>query len=72
MVGHKSDGPQVVFNVCLSHRHDSTHPAFFYQVGYHLYIYVECSTDGPSHISHNGAMLAGWSPIHVLTGLMIA
>ena len=32
---------------------------------------VECSTAGPSHISHYGAMLAGWSPIHVLTGLMI-
>ena len=33
---------------------------------------VECSTAGPSHISHYGAMLAGWSLIHVLTGLMIA
>ena len=33
---------------------------------------VECSTAGPSHISHYGAMMAGWSPIHVLTGLMIA
>ena len=30
------------------------------------------STAGPSHISHYGAMPAGWSPIHVLTGLMIA
>ena len=30
------------------------------------------STAGPSHVSHYGAMLAGWSPIHVLTGLMIA
>ena len=30
------------------------------------------STAGPSHLSHYGAMLAGWSPIHVLTGLMIA
>ena len=33
---------------------------------------VECSTAGPSHVSQCGAMLAGWSPIHVLTGLMIA
>ena len=33
---------------------------------------VECSTAGPSHISHYGAMPVGWSPIHVLTGLMIA
>ena len=33
---------------------------------------VECSTAGHSHISHYGAMLAGWSPIHILTGLMIA
>ena len=30
------------------------------------------STAGPSHKSHYGAMLAGWSPIHVLTRLMIA
>ena len=30
------------------------------------------STAGPSHLSHYAAMLAGWSPIHVLTGLMIA
>ena len=30
------------------------------------------STAGPSHISHYGTMLAGRSPIHVLTGLMIA
>ena len=33
---------------------------------------VECSTAGPSHISHYRAMPAGQSPIHVLTGLMIA
>ena len=33
---------------------------------------MECSTAGPSHISHYGAMLAGQSPIHVLTMLMIA
>ena len=30
------------------------------------------STAGCSHVSHYGAMPAGWSPIHVLTGLMIA
>ena len=30
------------------------------------------STAWPSHVSHYGAMLAGRSPIHVLTGLMIA
>ena len=30
------------------------------------------STAGPSHISHYGEMPAGWSPIYVLTGLMIA
>ena len=30
------------------------------------------STAGPSHVSHYGAMLAGRSPIHVLTRLMIA
>ena len=33
---------------------------------------MECSTAGPSHISHYGAMPAGWSPIHILTRLMIA
>ena len=27
------------------------------------------STAGPSHVSHYGAILAGQSPIHVLTGL---
>ena len=27
---------------------------------------------GPSHISHYGAMPAGWSPIHILTRLVIA
>ena len=30
------------------------------------------STAGPSHVSHYGAMPVGWSPIHVLTRLMIA
>ena len=29
-------------------------------------------TAGPSHVSHYGAMPAEQSPIHVLTGLMIA
>ena len=38
VVGRESDGPQVVFNVCQSHRHDSTHPSLFYQVRYHSYI----------------------------------
>ena len=38
VVGHESDGPQVVFNVHQSHRHDSTHPSLFYRVRYHSYI----------------------------------
>ena len=38
VVGHESDGPQVVFNVHQLHRHDSTHPSLFYRVGYHSYI----------------------------------
>ena len=38
VVGHESDGPQVVFNVHHSHRHDSTHPSLFYRVGSHSYI----------------------------------
>ena len=29
------------------------------------------NTAGPSHVSHYGAMPAGWPPIHVLTGLVI-
>ena len=29
VVGHESDGPQVVFNVHQSHRHHSTHPSLF-------------------------------------------
>ena len=33
---------------------------------------MECSTARPSYVSHYGAMLAGQSPIHVLTRLMIA
>ena len=33
---------------------------------------VECSTAGPSHVSHYRAMPAGQSPIHVLTRLMNA
>ena len=33
---------------------------------------MECSIAEPSHLSHYGAMLAGQSPIHVLTRLMIA
>ena len=45
--------------------------AFFTELGT-THIYVECSTAGPSHVSHYGAMPAGQSPIHVLTGLMIA
>ena len=71
VVGHESDGPQVVFNVHQSHRHDSTHPSLFSELGT-TRIYVECSTAGPSHVSHYGAILAGQSPIHVLTRLVIA
>ena len=33
---------------------------------------VEYSTAGPSQVLHYGAMQAGRSPIHVLTGVMIA
>ena len=58
--------------MCANHIDMIAHPSLFYQVGYHSYIYVECSTVGSSHILHYGAMLAGWSPIHVLTGLMIS
>ena len=45
--------------------------AFFTKLGT-TYIYVQCSTAGPSHVSHSEAVLAGQSPIHVLTRLMIA
>ena len=36
-------------------------PAFFTELGT-TQIYVECSTAGPSHISHYGAMLADAHP----------
>ena len=71
MVGHKSNSPQVVFNVHQSHRLIAHTPVFFTELGT-TRIYVECSTAGPGHISHYGAMLVGQSAIHVLTRLMIA
>ena len=58
--------------MCANHIDMIAHtPAFFMELGT-TRIYVECSTAGPSHVSHYGVMPAGWSPIHVLTGLMIA
>ena len=58
--------------MCANHIDMIAHtPAFFTELGT-THIYVECSTAGPSHVSHYGAMPAGLSPIHVLTGLMIA
>ena len=58
--------------MCTNHIDMTAHtPAFFTELGT-THIYVECSTAGPSYVSHYRAMLAGWSPIHVLTGLMIA
>ena len=49
VVGCESDGPQVVFNVHQSHRHDSTHAHLFTELGTTC-IYVECSIAGHSHI----------------------
>ena len=58
--------------MCTNHIDMIAHtPAYFTKLGT-THIYVECSTAGPSNVSHYGAMPAGWSPIHVLTGLMIA
>ena len=58
--------------MCTNHTDMTAHtPAFFTKLGTTC-IYVECSTAGPSHVSHYGAMLAGQSPIHVLTRLVIA
>ena len=58
--------------MCINHIDMIAHtPAFFTELGT-TRIYVKCSTAGPNHISHYGAMPAGRSPIHVLTGLMIA
>ena len=51
VVGHESDGPQVVFNVHQSHRHDSTDPSLFYLVGYHLYICGVQHSSAQSHIT---------------------
>ena len=59
--------------MCTNHIDMIAHtPAFFFTESGTTHIYVECSTAGPSLVSHYGAMPAGWSPIHVLTGLMIA
>ena len=58
--------------MCTNHIDITAHtPAFFTELGT-TPIYVEWSTAGYSHESHYGAMLAGWSAIPVLTGLMIA
>ena len=58
--------------MCTNHIDVTAHiPAFFTKLAT-THIYAECSTAGPSHISHYGAMLAGWSCIHVLTRVMIA
>ena len=54
VVGHESDGPQVVFNVHQSHRHDSTHPSLFTKSGT-THIYVEYRTAGHGHVSHFGS-----------------
>ena len=58
--------------MCTNHIGMTAHtPAFFTKSGTTLYMWSTAQL-GPSHISHYGAMLAGWSTIHVLTGLMIA
>ena len=73
VVGHESNGPQVVFNVHQSQGHDSTHPSLFYQVGYHSYIYMWSAAQLGIVMHHTfGAMPVGGPPIHVLTGFMIA
>ena len=51
VVEHESDSPQVVFNVHHYHRHDSTHPSLFTELGT-THIYMECITAGYSHVSH--------------------
>ena len=58
--------------MCANHIDMIAHTPAFFTKSDTTHIYVECSTAGPSHIAHYGAMLAGWSPIHVLTGLIIA
>ena len=57
--------------MCMNHIDMITHPSLFTKLGTTC-MYVECSTAGPSHVSLYEAMPAGWSPIHVLTRLMIA
>ena len=58
--------------MCTIHIDMIAHTLAFFTESGTTRIYVECSTAGPSHVSHYGAMPAGRSPIHVLTGLMIA
>ena len=58
--------------MCTNHIDMIAHTPAFYTESGTTHIYVECSTAGPSHVSHYGAMPAGWSSIHVLTGFVIA
>ena len=59
-------------SMCTNHIDMTAYtPAFFTKL-HTTHIYVECSTAGSSYVSHYGAMPAGQSPIHVLTGLVIA
>ena len=58
--------------MCTNHIDMTAHTPAFFTEWDTTHMYVECSTAGPSHISHYGAMLVGQSPIHVFTRLMIA
>ena len=58
--------------MCTNHIEMAAHTPVFFTKSGTTHLYVECSTAGPSHVSHYGAMLVGPSPIHVLTRCMVA
>ena len=71
VAGHESNSPKVVFNVHQSQTWQHT-PQPFLPSQVPL-IYMWSATQLGIVTYHTlGAMPAGWSPVHVLTGLMIA
>ena len=63
----------VVPNVCPPYVASPNFTPWYGEVAWSSHLAQGCyRTAGPSQVSHYGAMPAGWSPIHVLTRLMIA
>ena len=72
VVGHILMVHTCSFNVHQSHRPDSRHPSLLFTKLGITHIYVDHSTVGiVMYAIPMGAIPFGWSPIHVLTRLMI-